>query len=182
MNVLRDKIQIFFDGLNHREQILVSAAGVVCALAFLYMLIVAPILNGLAWSAARLDAGEQAMMQADRLLLQYEKVHADLTAVEEAIQAGPRGNLVTTLANLAKESQVKVDSMQPQAGASSPGYKETRVQVELKEVTLVKLIQYLFGIESAQQHISVKTLSIKTLSKKPGLLNATFSVSSFDPV
>ncbi len=182
MNALHEKIHIFFERLNPRERALVAAAGGVCAVAILYMLIVVPIQNGLAWSAARLDTGEQAMMQADRLLLQYEKVHTDLLAVEEAIQAGPSGNLVTTLANLAKESQVKVDSMQPQSGASSPGYKETRVQVELKEVTLVKLIQYLFEIESTQQHISVKTLSIKTLSKKPGLLDATFSVSSFDPV
>ncbi len=182
MNALRKKIHTFLDGLNLRERVLVSIAGGVLILSILYMLIIVPIQNGLAWSAARVEAGEQAMMQADRLVLQYEKVHTDLMAVEEAIAAGPRGNLVTTLANLANQSQVKVDSMQPQAGASSPRYKETRVQVELKEVTLVKLIKYLFEIESAPQHISIKTLNIKTIGKKPGLLDAAFTVSSFDPV
>ncbi len=182
MNALRKQVQSFIEGLNPRERLLVGVAGGICALSILYMLIIVPIQNGLAWSATRLEASEQAMQVADRLLLQYEKVHTDLTAVEEAITAGPRGNLVTTLANLAKQSQVKVDSMQPQAGASSPRYEETRVQVELKEVTLVKLVKYLFEIESAPQHISIKTLSIRTISKKPGLLEATFSVSSFDPV
>jgi len=182
MNAIRRRIRGFLEGLEPRERLLVGSAAALAVLSLLYLLVVVPLRNAVTWSDARLEQSEQALMQADRLLRKYEKVHTDLAAVEEAVQNGPRGNLLTTLESLATASKVKVNSMQPQAGASNEQYRETRVQIELKEVGLSQLVKYLFEIEAAPQHISVKTLRIRTLSNKPGMLDATFSVSSFAPV
>jgi hypothetical protein len=78
---------------------------------------------------------------------------------------------------------VKVESMEPQAAPAQDRYKETKVQVVLKQVTLAQAVSFLHGIESAPQLLSVKSLRIRTRSEqKEDLLDVTFTVSSFEVI
>jgi type II secretory pathway component PulM len=76
--------------------------------------------------------------------------------------------------------------MEPQAAASSDAFRETKVQVVLKQVTLAQIVNFLHKIESAQQMLSVKSLRIRARSDRrtesaAELLDVTFTVSSFEP-
>jgi len=102
--------------------------------------------------------------------------------VEARIQRGPRGNLFTTRESLARQSAVKVDSMEPQPSPAGDRYRETKVQLVLKGVTLAQLVNYLHHVESHEQLLSVKSLRIRSRGDQPDLLDATFTVSSFEPV
>jgi type II secretory pathway component PulM len=179
---LRKQLRTFIRGLQPRERLIVGIAASLSCFVLAYTVVFIPMKHSMAWSQERAERGEQALQSADRLLKKYDMVYADLGAVEEAIQGSARGNLLTTLENLSKSSAISVHSMKPQAGAKDGAYTETRVKVDLKSITLSQLIQYLHEIESAPQHISIKSLSIRTLSKSPGKLDASFSVSSFEPV
>jgi type II secretory pathway component PulM len=179
---LRKQLRTFIRDLQPRERLIVGIAVSLSCFVLAYAVIFIPMTHLMTWSQERAERDEQALQTADRLLKKYDMVYADLGAVEEAIQSSERGNLLTTLENLSKSSAISVNSMKPQAGAKNDAYTETRVKVDLKAITLAQLIQYLHEIESAPQHITIKTLSIRTLSKNPGKLDASFSVSSFDPV
>ena len=72
--------------------------------------------------------------------------------------------------------------MEPQAGATSEQYRENKVEVGLKSVTLAQTVNYLHRLETANQVLSVKTLRIRTRPEKPELLDVTFTVSSFEPI
>jgi Tfp pilus assembly protein PilO len=102
--------------------------------------------------------------------------------VEKRIREGPKGNIFTTLESLARESAVKVDSMQPQTVPSDAAYRETKVEVKLEGVSLPQLANYLHKIESAPQLLSVKSLRVRTRADKPEFLDVTFTVSSFEAV
>ena len=75
-----------------------------------------------------------------------------------------------------------VESMEPQASPANDRYRETKVEVGLKQVTLPQTVSYLHEIESTEQLLSVKTLRIRTRADKPELLDVTFTVSSFEPL
>jgi general secretion pathway protein M len=179
---LRKQLRTFIRDLQPRERLIVAVAAGLTAFVLAYFALFIPLTHLMDWSQERASRGEQSLRTADHLLKKYDMVYADLAAVEEAIQSGERGNLLTTLENLSKSSAISVHSMKPQAGAKDEAYTETRVKVDLKGITLSQLIQYLHEIESSPQHITIKTLSIRTLSKNPGKLDASFSVSSFDAV
>jgi hypothetical protein len=53
--------------------------------------------------------------------------------------------------------------------------------VALKAVTLAQLVNYLHKIDTAPQVLSIKSLRIRTRKDKPEFLDATFTVSSFEP-
>ncbi len=72
--------------------------------------------------------------------------------------------------------------MEPQATPSNDLYRETKVAVELRQVTLQQTVSYLHQIESSEQVLSVKSLRMRARKDKPGFLDVTFTVSTFEPI
>jgi type II secretory pathway component PulM len=170
-----------FDALSPREQLLVAAVGAVLLLALVVLGVVSPLRAAADRARERVRSAETELEAVVRLRGELDEVRSRLDAVERRIREGPSGNIFTTLESLARESAIKVDSMEPQTAASSPEYRETRVQVTLKGVSLAQLANYLHRIETTPQLLSVKSLRIRTRDGEE-LLDVTFSVSSFEAV
>jgi type II secretory pathway component PulM len=180
MSELWARLRDLLANLSPRERILVGSAGAIVVLIVAYALLVAPVLSARSRAEERVAAAEQGITTLARLRAEYEEVNGRLASVEQRIRQGPSGNIFTTLESLARQSAVKVDSMEPQAAPAGTAYRETKVQVVLKGVTLAQIVSYLQGIESAQQVLSVKSLRMRTRQDKPELLDVTFTVSSFE--
>ena len=176
------RLLAFVETLSPNERLLVSIAGALLALVIVVFGVVNPVRSSIGGARERTLAAEQQLAAAARLQAELNEIRGRLDAVEERIREGPRGNIFTTLESLAGESAVKVDSMEPQSAQSSDSYRETKVEVTLKAVSLAQLANYLHRIESAAQLLSIKSLRIRTRPDKPELLDVTFTVSSFEAV
>lgn len=186
MNGWRERIQVWVAGLAPQERLLVSIAGGLLLLAVLYLGLVRPLVGAVRSASLRVETAERELEVARRVQQELGAVQGRLGVVERRIREGPRGNLFTTLEQLAAQSAVKVESMEPQAAASSDAFRETKVQVVLKQVTLAQTVNFLHKIESAQQMLSVKSLRVRARSDRrtesaAELLDVTFTVSSFEP-
>lgn len=168
--------------LSARERTLVSGAGAALAVALFYLVIVGPALDFAADARQRAEAAEQQLLAVQALRAKYDRIDAPLRKVRERISGGSQGEIFTTLEELARESAVKVSSMEPRTSPASDAYEETKVQVVLKSQTLAQVVNYLHRIESAAHLLSIKTLRIRTRADKPELLDVTFTVSSFEPI
>jgi hypothetical protein len=171
----------YFANLSPRERMLVSIVGFLAAGLILLAVVFQLLAVGERLDARR-AAADQELQVVARLRREYDEVSARLRAVEQRIQGGRRGNLRTTLESLAQRANVKVESMEPQASPTHERYRETKVEVGLREVTLAQAVSYLHEIERTPQPLSVKALRIRTRQDKPEFLDVTFTVSSFEPL
>jgi general secretion pathway protein M len=178
LNRLRTQLQ----ALTPRERILLGGVGMLAALSLLYFGLLGPVLSARRDAQGRVASAEQELEAVRRLRAEYGNASAALTGVEQRIQQGPSSNLLTTLETLARNSSVKIESMEPQAAASSDRYRETKVQLVLKGVTLSQTVSYLQQLETAPQPLSIKSLRLRTRTDNPELLDVTFTVSSFEAV
>ena len=176
------RLRTAFDDLSERERILVSIVGALFVLLVIYFGVIQVSLGLRSDAQRRLIQAEQQLTVMARLRGEFDDINDRLTSVEQRIQVSTRGNLRTTLESLAQASKVKVESMEPQATPSNDRYRETKVEVELKEVTLEQAVQYLHQIETSEQVLSVKSLRMRTRKDKPSFLDVTFTVSSFEPI
>ena len=181
MNAWLARLRSLYEGFSSSERLLVLTAGALLALALFYLLVVSPIRGAAASAARRVTTAEQELEVVRRLRREYDEVHGRLVTVEERIRSGPRGEIFTTLEKLAGDSAVKIDSMEPRSSPASDAYRETKVQVTLKSVTLAQLVNYLHRIDASEQVLSIKSLRIRARKDKPDLLDVTFTVSSFEP-
>jgi general secretion pathway protein M len=173
---------VAFGGLAPRERLLIAISGGLLAFALVYLAIVNPIVGAVERSGRRLDTADQQLRVMTRLRREYDDVQHRLASVEQRIRSGSRGNLRTTLEMLAGKANVKVESMEPQATPASEAYRETKVEVGLRNVTLAQTVNYLHQIESSPEVLSVKALRIRTRPDLPEFLDVTFTVSSFEPL
>ena len=182
MRELWARLTAGFSNLSGRERVLVMGAGGALLLALLYVAVVLPVLSLGGASLTRVEAAKQQLRVMERLRREFDDVHERVEAVEQRIARGPKGNLRTTLESLARKSMVQVESMEPQASPANDRYRETKVEVGLKSVSLPQIVSYLHQLESAPQVLSVKTLRIRTRADQPELLDVTFTVSSFERI
>lgn len=176
------RLRTVLEQLSPRERWLVGGVAGLFAVLLVLLGVVNPLRAALESGRERAAAAEQQLSVALALRRELDEVRGRLAHVEQRIREGPRGNLFTTLESLARESAVKVESMQPQTVPSDAAYRETKVEVKLEGVSLAQLANYLNKIETAPQLLSVKSLRIRTRSDKPELLDVSFTVSSFEPV
>lgn len=181
MSELLARLRALYSNLSARERVLVLAVLALTGVAVLtsVMLSVQRAGDDL---EARVEAAEVELTAMLRLRREFDDVNQRLALVEDRIQNGPRGNLRTTLEGLAQQAQVTVESMEPQASPASDRYRETKVEVGLRGVTLPQTVKYLHQIEETAQLLSIKALRIRTRPDKPDLLDVTFTVSSFEPL
>lgn len=181
MNDLLTRISAYWYDLSSREQVLLGSAVGLTAFALLFLGILQPIANYSNSVGTRVETAEQNLVAMKRLRRQYDIVNASLSKVEERIQSNvQKRNLLTLLESLAASSSVKIDSMEERKAQDDAKYKETRVEVRLKSVTLKDTVSYLHAIESSNQLLTVKSLRIKNRSDSSNLLDVTFNVSTFD--
>lgn len=180
MSDLIARLRDLVANLSPRERLLVGGVGAMLALLLVYGLVLGPVLDARSRAALRATTAEQDIQDLERLKRDLDEVNGRLARVEARIASGPQGNLFTSLESLARQSAVAVESMEPQAAPANGRYRETKVQVTLKGVTLPQVVSYLGSIESAPQVLSVKSLRMRTRQDKPELLDVTFTVSSFD--
>lgn len=172
-------ILVWWGQLAPREQLLVGATASALFLVLAFLLGVAPLRSGLESAEERVRSREVDVELAQDLRRELGEVEARLSLVEARVRNGPRGNLFTILERLATQSAVTVASVEPQAAPALDRYKESKVQVALKGVTLAQAVNFLHRIESTDQLLSVKSLRLRTRDRGD-TLDATFSVSSFE--
>ena len=69
--------------------------------------------------------------------------------------------------------------MKPSTSQGRGLYKEIMVEMKLEAITLNQLVNYLYGIESPEDLISIKRISIKENQRESGLLDAILQVLTF---
>jgi general secretion pathway protein M len=178
---LLDRLRNALASLAPRERLLLGGAGGVLLLTILWLAVALPAISSIRDAEERVANAERDLATARRLQGTLAEIQGRLGAVEKRIREGPKGNIFTTLEDLARQSAVKVESMEPQAAPAQEHYKETKVQVVLKQVTLAQAVAFLHGVESSPQLLSVKSLRIRTRAEqKEDMLDVTFTVSSFE--
>ena len=183
MSELWSRFRTVWDNFSYRERMLLSAAGALLAGALLYLVLVNPILGANARAGLRLETAEQQLEAMIRLRREYEDINARLAGVEQRIRENrDRQNTLTLLESLAASSAVTIDSMEERKSPDHELFRETRVEVALKNVTLTQTVSFLHGIESAPRQFSVKGLRVKTRADESELLDVTFTVSSFEAI
>ncbi len=183
MSELIDRFLTIWDNFEPRERMLLSVLGVSLVATLLFFAVVRPIAAAQSASSARVDAAERDVQLMVRLRREYDEIEARLSSVEQRIRNNQdRRNTLTLLESLASAAAVKIDSMEERSSPDNDLYRETRVEVALKNVTLTQIVNLLHNIESSPRQFSVKGLRIKTRADKNDLLEVGFTVSSFEAI
>jgi general secretion pathway protein M len=168
--------------LAKREKYLLSLAASAVVIFLMFQFLIFPFFK----SRERLQRGvvakEKGLKEIVSLSTEYEAYKKGSHGIKQSLTRRKRGfTLFSFLEGAAGEAQVKkhIKYMRPSTSKSTGPYKESTVEMKLEAITMKQLVEYLYRIESPENVISIKRISIKQNKKEAGYLDAVMQVLTF---
>lgn len=178
------KLPAILKNLNRRERYGVMLAAGVIVIFLIAMFIIEPFLSRSANMKNSLQAKADMLVEMQRMQSEYNSLTQQATMSISRFQRRPKGfTLYSFMDRLAGESGIKdrISYMKPSKTAqkNSP-YKISRVEMKLDEITLEQLANYLYGVETSQNMVQIKKISISKKDREQGLLTAVLQVETVE--
>jgi len=167
--------------LARREKFLVLVAACSVAIFCILQFFVFPFFEKRRRVRRGISTKEQGLKEIVRL-------GSELRAYQKASQGVQRGlasrkgfTLFSFLEKAAGEAQVKarIKYMKPSSSSGTGPYKESMVEMKLEAITLQELVGYLYRIESPEDLVNIKRISVSQNKKEEGYLDSILQVITF---
>jgi general secretion pathway protein M len=173
-----------FNKLNKRERYAILAATGIAGIFLFFQFIIGPFLDRTEKTKNMLRAKAAMVEQMRQMQAEYESLTQKANISESRFRNRERGfTLFSFLDRLAGEAGVKdrISYMKPskKIEKDSP-YKISIVEMKLDAITLEQLANYLYGVETSENMVEVKKISISKTDVKQGLLTAVLQVETVE--
>ncbi len=168
--------------LQHREKVIVTAAGIVAGVLIMLQLGIFPIIDRRDRLHQQIRQQTAALAEMHDLKREYDTLTRFTRDMERQLKQRPRNfTLFSFTDSLAGRSGIKqnIVYMKPSTSnlKNSP-YALSMVEIKLNALTMLQLTTFLHGIEDPSKIVWVKRLSITKDDKKEGLINSVIQVET----
>jgi len=168
--------------LAKREKYFIAAAAAFIAVFILFQLLIFPFFDSRGRIAKGLQGKERGIAEMVKLRAEYQSYQSGSQGIQQALASRKKGfTLFSFLEEAAGQAKVKdhIKYMKPSSASGTGPYKESMVEMKLESVTLEQLTGYLYRIESPDDLVSIKRISINENKKEQGYLDAIMQVLTF---
>ncbi len=165
-----------------REKYFISAAAIFIGIFCLFQFLIFPFFEARRRVQRGVSAKEDGLKEIIRLSSEYNRYRRSSQGIKQVLVRRRKGfTLFSFLESKAGDAGIKayIKYMKPSISTGAGPYKESLVEMKLDEITLHQLIDYLYRIESPDDVVSVKRISIKQNKKKSGRLDAILQILTF---
>jgi len=168
--------------LAKREKYLITLAVLVIVFALVIQLVIAPFLEKKKRYENNVVTKQNNLLQMVTLRQEYLLLEQDSKILAQRLAQRPKNfTLFSFLEKAAGNAGVKdnIKSMKPSASTGKGPFKESLVEIKLERVTLGQLVGYLKLIESPDDLVNIKRVSIQSNKKETQFLDAVLQVLTF---
>jgi general secretion pathway protein M len=168
--------------LARREKYFISIAAVSISIFLLFEFLIFPFLANRERIQGGLKAKEERMREIVMLGAEYQAIKKSSQVIDQLLAGRKKGfTLFSFLDRAAGEAEVKdhIKYMKPSTSKGKGPYKESIIEMKLNAITLNQLVGYLYRIESPENVIKIKRISITENKKGSGYIDAVLQVLTF---
>jgi general secretion pathway protein M len=184
---LRNAIQVAFSktGFNKLEkrEKRVVVAGVIFLICFaLFHFTVSPLLQARQQTQKALIQKKEDIKKIRQLQEEYRQLQNQAVNIQSRLQKrSPSFTLFSFIEERATKAKVKqqINSMTPSTSEGEGPLQESRVDLKLEKISLAQLVDFLQQIESTEDVVAIKRISIQENSKEEGLLDVVMQIITF---
>jgi general secretion pathway protein M len=177
-----NKLLLRFKKLNKRERYIILGAVCVLAMLGIMQFIVTPFFEKKEQMKESLKSRQGMLAEMQQWQAEFKALKKDTQISTSRFARRSKGfTLYSFMNQLAAQAGVKdrVTYMKPTKGVQkNGGYRLSRVEMKLDAVTLDQLVTYLHGVETSENMVDVKKLSITKKDKTQGLISVVMQVET----
>jgi type II secretory pathway component PulM len=170
--------------LAKRERYFVIGVACFVGVIVLHELLLSPFFENRTKMQRGVEANKAYLREVMGLAAEYEAKKRVSQDMAQALTRRTRGfSLYDYLDQAAKNTGIKkhVQSMLPSAKGEGQ-FKESTVDMDLEAVTGAQLMEFLYEIESPEDLISIKRMTVKQNGKQDGVLDVSFLALTLEKI
>ena len=164
---------------NQRLALLTGAAALVLGLVVQFVFF--PLYDVRERTVRAIAVNEKVLRQLGPMWVEYRVLKEGAQAVQQILARRPGDfTLFSYLEKKTGEAGVKpnVKYINPSRAPVSSGYEETSVDLKLEKITLKQLVNFLYMVESREDLIALRKITVAKVKEDPDYLNATIQVTT----
>lgn len=168
--------------LENREKRVVLAGALFLVCFALFHFAVSPLIQARKQTQKALIQKNEDIIKIHQLQAEYRKFQAQAVDIQKRLlKRSPSFTLFAFIEERAAKATVKqqINSMTPSTSAGEGPLQESRVDLKLERISLQQLVDFLQQIESTDNVVIIKRLSIQENSKEEGALDAVMQIITF---
>ena len=168
--------------LAKREKYLVTLAVIVVVFGVVFQFVLTPFLEKKELFENNVTAKQNNLQQMVALREEYLLLEQDSDVLAQRLARRPKNfTLFSFLEKAAGDAGVKdnIKSMKPSASTGKGPFKESLVEMKLERITLGQMVGYLKLIESPDNLVNIKRISIQSNKKETQFLDVVLQVLTF---
>ena len=180
---MRDKMRDTWKRLGKREQVVLTAGAILALIIILVQFVLLPYADARSKLNQSLRVNEKMLKEMVALGAEYQGLQKGMEAIRKGMASrAPGFTLFSHLEKKAAKAGIRsnIKHMQPARGQISGPYEESSVEIKLEKITLKQLVNFLSEVESPQDLVSVKRLSVKKSPENPQYLSAVVQVATYE--
>ncbi len=171
-----------WDKLEKQEKRLVLAGALLLVCFTFFHFAVSPLIEARQKTQKTLIQKNKDIIEIHQLQEEYRKLQSQAVEVQNRLQKrSPAFTLFSFIEEQATKAKVKqqINSMTPSTSEGEGPLQESRVDLKLVQISLQQLVDFLQQIESTDNIIVIKRISIQENSKEEGTLDAMMQIITF---
>jgi len=184
---LRNAIQMVlgktgFNKLEKREKRVVVAGAIFLVCFVVFHVTVSPLLQARQQTQKALIQKKEDIKKIRQLQEEYRQLQNQAVNIQNRLQKrSPSFTLFSFIEERATKAKVKqqINSMTPSISEGEGPLQESRVDLKLEKISLPQLVDFLQQIESIDDVVAIKRISIQENSKEEGLLDVVMQIITF---
>ena len=168
--------------LTKRERYYVSAAIALVAFFIIFQFMLSPFLEAKGKTKRSIQAKEKILKELVSLSSEYGTLKDGSGDIKKTLALRSKDfTLFSFLEKQAGQSKVKpnIKYMKPSTATDKGAYSESSVEMKLENITLKQLVKYLHLVESPENLVRIKRISVKQSKGKPEYLTALIHLVTF---
>jgi len=169
------------NNLSQREQKLIIGAGLVLIVLGLYLGIDTIISNYSAFDN-KIALSKEELKKIDLLRSQHLETKQKLDAVKTQLKNMPKDfSVISFIEKLADQENIRenIGSQKPKTMPLNDDYEESSVEIQMNNINLDRLVNFIHKIENSDHLLKVKQLRMKTKYNDRDLLSVTMQVTTY---
>jgi general secretion pathway protein M len=168
--------------LEKREKRIVLAGALFLVCFALFQIAVSPLIEARQQTQKTLIQKNKDLTEIHKLQEEYRKLQSQAVEIQNRLQKrSPSFTLFSFIEEQATKAKVKqhINSMTPSTSEGEGPLQESRVDLKLERISLQLLVEFLQLIESTDNIIVIKRISIQENSKEEGTLDTVMQIITF---
>ena len=168
--------------LAKREKFFVLSGAFFLVIFFIFQFLIFPFFEKRERIQRCVMVKEEGLQEIIMLSAEYQAYRRGSQGVQQILVRRKKGfTLFSFLEEAAGDADVKahIKYMKPSISTGPGPYKESLVEIKLEAITLQQLIGYLYRVESPDNVVGIKRISIRENKKRSGFLDAILQVLTF---